>query len=409
MKFLENTLKKFEHHFKPGGKLEKLHPIWDAQDTFLFTPSETTHTGPHIRDAVDMKRYMITVVVALIPAILMGMYNAGYQSAKAYDALGSLAHWQILVNGAVITLPIILVSYAAGGFWEVLFAVVRNHKINEGFLVTGILFPLTLPPTIPLWQVAVGISFGVVIGKEIFGGTGMNILNPALTGRVFLFFSYPAGISGDKVWVYLDQTLLPFKYATDKIVDSYTGATSLLIPGTAETGADSVAALSSIAFHDYSFMNMAIGLMPGSIGETSAVALLLGALILVLSGVGNWRIMVSAVIGAIAMALLINGTSSEALPALTNLPIHYHFVMGGLLFGIIFMATDPVSASATDTGKIIYGFMIGALIILVRVWNPAYPEGTMLAILFMNIFSPTIDYFVIQSNSKRRLLRAKAE
>ncbi len=406
MKFLLNMMKSKEHLFRNGGKLERLRPLWDAQMTFLFTPGHTAKNGPHVRDSVDMKRYMITVVLALLPAIVFGIYNAGYQSAKAHGALGALTDLQLMANGAVIVLPIIIVSYVVGGIWEVIFSIVRKHEVNEGFLVTGILFPLVLPPTIPLWQVAVGISFGVVIGKEIFGGTGMNVLNPALTGRVFLFFSYPAEISGDKVWVYLKNDL-PYPF-TSQIVDTYTGATALLSQGSAATGADALQALGAVGFHDLSFWNMTLGFIPGSIGETSAIAIAIGAAILILTGIGSWRIMVSSVAGALAMGYFLNSFASPSVPAMMNLPPLYHLVMGGFLFGTVFMATDPVSATATDTGKYIYGFLIGTLTVLIRVWNPAYPEGAMLAILFMNIFAPLIDYFVVQSNINRRMKRATA-
>lgn len=397
--------------FQKGGKLEIMHPVWDAAHHFLLTSSEKTQHGPHVRDSIDLKRYMITVVIAVLPALLFGIYNAGYQSAKAYGALADLTDTQLFLNGLVITLPIILTSYVVGGFWEVLFATIRKHSINEGFLVTGILFPLILPPTIPLWQVAVGISFGVVIGKEIFGGTGMNVLNPALTGRVFLFFSYPAEISGDKVWTWLNQTWLPFP-VSGSIVDGYTGATALLVPVSAGNGADAVAAMNHVAYHDFSFWNLAYGLVPGSIGETSAIAILIGAIILIITGVASWQIMVSTVVGGIAMGCFLKFNyvaGSDFMPAIMGLPSYYHLVLGGFAFGTAFMTTDPVSASATNLGKYIYGFMIGVLTVLVRVWNPAYPEGMMLAILFMNIFAPLIDYFVIQSSISRRMKRATAE
>ena len=408
MKFLENILKNARPHFEHGGKLERFHSLFDAMDTFMFTPTTVTQNGPHIRDNVDMKRYMITVVLALVPALLLGIYNAGYQSARAFGEEELLTAGQIFANGAFMVLPIIIVSYAVGGFWEVLFGIVRKHPINEGFLVSGILFPLTLPPTIPLWQAAIGISFGVVMGKEIFGGTGMNILNPALTGRVFLFFSYPAGISGDKVWVNLDPSKLLF-HVKDQVVDGFTGATALLSAGAVVPGQNPIEGLQSVGFHNFALDNLYMGLIPGSIGETSAFAILIGAAILILTGVGSWQIMVSTVAGLFAMSGLLNVLAGPELPASMALPPLYHLAIGGFMFGTVFMATDPVSASGTSTGKYIYGFMIGVLTVLVRVWNPAYPEGIMLSILFMNIFSPTIDYFVIQSHIRRRMKRAKAQ
>ena len=414
MNFLLKQLEKFDHHFQKGGKLEKLYPLWDAQNTFLFTSKEKTKEGPHVRDSIDLKRVMIMVVFALLPCVLFSFYNTGYQTAHAYGEESNLEWWQLFFNGLLINLPIILTSYAVGGFWEGLFAVVRKHKISEGFLVTGLLFPLTLPPTIPLWQVAIGVSFGVVIGKEIFGGTGMNILNPALTARVFLFFSFPADISGSKVWTrlfnpennILDKLFQPlfFHDWSSKIIDSFSGATALLSVAEAPAGSNPISSLPA----DFSFGNLFIGLVPGSIGETSALMCLLGAIFLILTGIGSWQIILSCVGGALTMAYFLNlmaGLNPD-LPAFLALPIYYQLVMGGFAFGCVFMATDPVSATGTNLGKWIYGFLIGVLCILIRVWNPAYPEGMMLAILFINIFAPLIDHYVIQSHIKRRLKRA---
>jgi Na+-transporting NADH:ubiquinone oxidoreductase subunit B len=414
MKFLLKLLQKQDHLFHKGGKLEKLFPLWDAQSTFLFTPDEVTEKGPHVRDSIDLKRVMITVVFALLPPTLFSFYNTGFQMARAYGEVEMLTWWQMFANGAIANLPIILVSYATGGLWEGLFAVIRRHKISEGFLVTGLLFPLTLPSTIPLWQVAVGVSFGVVIGKEIFGGTGMNILNPALTGRVFLFFSFPADISGAKVWIreyhpdrlpFLDG--LMFHDASRALVDGYSGATALLSAADTAVGGNPVANLAGTGgFLHFDFMSLFIGLVPGSMGETSALACLIGAAILILTGVGSWRIIVSTVAGGVAMAYFLNLVAGPNLPGFLAIPPHYHLVMGGFLFGAVYMATDPVSAAATTGGKYIYGALIGMLCILIRVWNPAYPEGMMLSILFMNIFAPLIDHFVVQRNIKRRLKRA---
>lgn len=403
MKALRNLLDKQEKLFKSGGKLEKLYPLYEAQDTFLYTPGKVTRDAAHVRDASDLKRIMITVVVALVPALYMAMYNTGLQAHRAIAA-GSepLATWQTqammslglafdpanwmacVAHGALYFLPVMILTYAVGGLVEAIFSVVRKHDINEGFLVTGMLFPLTLPPTIPLWQVAVGIVFGVLIGKEIFGGTGMNILNPALTARAFLFFAYPAQISGDKVWI-----------AAQTSADGYSGAT-FLARG-AEGGTPAVEA-------GLSWWDAFVGLVPGSMGETSALACLIGAAILILTRVGSWQIITSLVAGSFVASEFLNLVGSETNP-LINVPFHWHIVLGGWAFGAVFMATDPVSASHSTTGKFIYGFLIGVLAIFIRVLNPAFPEGMMLAILFMNVFAATIDHFVVQANIRRRKVR----
>ncbi|MDJ0839750.1 MAG: NADH:ubiquinone reductase (Na(+)-transporting) subunit B [Acidobacteriota bacterium] len=387
MKFLHDLFQKNEHMFLKGGKLEKFYPLYEAQESFLFTPKNVTNTRVHVRDSLDSKRLMSMVIVALVPCILYGAYNVGLQMAKAAgDPTDNIAG--LFGSGFLQILPIIIVSYAAGGVWEVLFAVLRRHEINEGFLVTGILFPLTCPPDIPLWQVAVGISFGVVIGKEIFGGTGMNVLNPALTARAFLYFSYPQQISGDLVWV---------------AVDGYSAATPLSAAAATATGASTTEALAGAG---YSMSNMFWGAIPGSIGETSAFACLIGAVILIACGVGSWRIMASTLGGAAVTAALLQAFAGpDALGMLSMTPWE-HLVAGGLMFGAVFMATDPVSAARTTTGQWVYGFLIGFITILIRTWNPAYPEGVMLAILFMNIFAPLIDHQVVQANVKRRLSRA---
>jgi Na+-transporting NADH:ubiquinone oxidoreductase subunit B len=390
VKFLESILEKLAPHFEKGGKLEKLYPLFEAADTFMFTPSKTTSGYPHIRDHFDMKRMMISVVVALIPCVIMAAYNTGYQALLAQglptDTLSCFA------LGLKTILPIIIVSYSVGGLWEVLFAIVRKHEINEGFLVTGLLFPLTLPPTIPLWQVALGISFGTVIGKEVFGGTGMNILNPALTARAFVFFTYPGNISGDRVWTAID-------YAKDHLVDGYTGATPLLVVAGAEPGTSIMEIVKNSYF---TWQDCFLGLIPGSIGETSTLACLIGAILLIAMGIGSWRVMAGMLFGAFGITTLLNFLAVPTSSAFLMLPFHYHLVMGGFAFGMVYMATDPVSAASTQTGKWIYGALIGILAILIRTINPAYPEGVMLAILFMNVFAPLIDHFVVESNIAKR-------
>ena len=399
MKFIQDIFDKARPMFEKGGELEKLYPLFEAKETFVFTPGARTTSGAHVRDRLDTKRMMSMVILALIPTLLFGMYNVGYQH---YQALGQPCnHLMAVLLGARYVMPVVITSYAVGGIWELVFAVVRKHEINEGFLVTGMLFPLTLPPTIPLWQVAIGVSFGVVIGKEVFGGTGMNIFNPALVARAFVFFAYPAQISGDKVWRAVD---------TAATVDGYSGATPLGLAAT-HTATATEGALASFGgsglFADYSWWNMFVGLIPGSIGETSTLACLIGAAILIICGVGSWRIMLSCVIGALVMGGLMNlyAVNGGNFGSFQDLPVQYHFVMGGFAFGAVFMATDPVSAAQTTTGKWIYGFLIGALAIIIRVINPAYPEGMMLAILFMNAFAPLIDHFVVQQNIKRRKSR----
>lgn len=396
MKFLRKFLDKQSHHFEKGGKLSYLFPLWEATDTFLYTPGSVTKSGSHVRDTIDLKRMMMMVVYALIPAVLMALYNTGYQANLAITNLGAQSTtWQAdlirwlnvgfdptnmlanVIHGALYFFPVYIVTIAVGGFWEVLFAVVRKHEINEGFLVTSLLFPLIMPPNIPYWQVALGITFGVVIGKEIFGGVGMNIINPALAGRAFLFFAYPAQISGDKVWV---------------AVDGLSRATPLA------QVADSTMQLT------YSVWDSFIGLIPGSMGETSTLACLIGAVILIASGIGSWRIMFNVLLGMIIMSSIFNLIGSSTNPMFEVTPLQ-HLVYGGFAFGAVFMATDPVSAAYTENGKMIYGLLIGILVVLVRVVNPAFPEGMMLAILFMNVFAPIIDKYFINANIKRRQLK----
>ena len=397
MKLIRNFLDKQEKHFVDGGKLEKYYPLYETIDTFLYTTGRPTKSASHIRDVMDLKRMMMMVVIALIPAVFMALYNTGLQANLGLQQMGasSSPHWQAqvlqwlgfsldpsnilgnIVFGALYFLPVYIVTLAVGGFWEVLFAVVRKHEVNEGFLVTSLLFPLILPPDIPYWQVALGISFGVVIGKEVFGGVGMNILNPALTARAFLFFAYPAEISGDKVWV---------------AVDGLSQATPLA------QFADSTMTVSA------SWMDSFLGFIPGSMGETSALACLIGAVVLIVSKVGSWKIMVSVVVGTAITVFGLNAIGSATNP-MFELPLHWHFVIGGFAFGTVFMATDPVSATMTEKGKYVYGFLIGFFAVLVRVVNPAFPEGMMLAILFMNVFAPIIDRYFINQNIKRRLAR----
>lgn len=412
MKALRDLLDRVEPLFHKGGKFEKLYPFYEANDTIFFTPATVTTTGSHVRDGLDLKRMMITVVVALIPCIFMAMYNTGLQAnlALAQDAVpDGWRGWVMeiigigynpinplacLVHGALYYLPILLVTFVVGGHIEVLFAIVRKHEINEGFLVTGMLFPLTLPPTIPLWQVALGITFGVIIGKEIFGGTGMNILNPALTARAFLFFAYPAQISGDKVWTAVSQT---------NAVDGFSGATILGRIAAADASAPN-AWRTATENMNLSWLDAFIGNMPGSMGETSAMACLIGACILVYTGIGSWRTMVGCIAGLFVCSGILNAVGSDT-NALFSVPFHWHLVIGSSAFALVFMATDPVSGPYNENGRLIYGFLIGFFAIIIRVVNPAYPEGWMLAILFMNVFSPLIDYFFVNANIKRRLAR----
>ena len=383
LKFLRNILDKVEPNFTGNGKYAKFYPLYEMADTFLFTPADKAQNGPHIRDAVDLKRVMSFVVIAMLPALLFGIFNVGYQ----INPNGELK--DIFFAGLKIVLPIILVSYSVGGFWEVIFAVVRKHEINEGFLVTGMLIPLVMPPSIPLWMVAIATTFGVVIGKEIFGGTGYNIFNPALVARAFIFFAYPAAISGDRVWT----------------VDGISQATPLL-QASSEEGSKALELLGS----QFNWWDMFYGFIPGSIGETSTLAILIGAVFLLVTRIGNWRIMAGTLLGMVLTAKLTNvfGEAVASSNSMLYLPAEYHLVMGGFAFGLVFMATDPVSAAQTDRGRWIYGLLIGFMCVIIRAINPAYPEGMMLAILFANAFSPLIDYFVMKSHIKQRLKRFAA-
>ncbi len=391
MKFILKKHDEIRHLFEKGGKLAKLWPLFDAQDTFMFTPAETTHSGAHVRDAIDLKRVMITVVLALIPCLLFGIYNAGYHYA---DHAGDTSLMTIMIRGSWMVIPIVLVSYIAGGVWEVLFSCVRRHEINEGFLVTGMLFPLTLPPTIPLWQVALGISFGVVIGKEVFGGTGMNILNPALTARAFLFFSYPKWIIGDNVWG--NASGGP---AILSSVEGITQATPLAVASQTPVGESAIAAMAAAG---HNLCTMIAGLEVGSIGETSVIACILGAGILLATRIGSWQIMAATVLGLLGGGVIANIFGASAM---SQLPPYYHLLMGGFAFGCVFMVTDPVSAAATPTGKWIYGILVGLVIMIVRLVNGAYVEGVMLAILFGNVCAPLIDHYVVEAHIKRRQAR----
>lgn len=398
MKFLREALDKVKPHFQKGGKWEKFYYIYEAHETLLFAPNHTTKPkGVQIRDAMDMKRLMMTVIIAMIPCLLFGIYNVGYQH---FLAIGQEAGFGEMVwVGLVQVIPILVVSYAVGLGTEFIFSVIRQHPINEGFLVTGMLIPLVMPPDIPLWQVALATVFAVIIAKEAFGGTGMNILNVALTARAFLYFAYPSQISGE-VWTYIGEN--------NTAVAGFSGATPLAIGAEAvEGGQHIVSSLSSFgsgwAEGIFEFSNLFFGFIPGSIGETSTLMCLIGALILIATGVGSWKIMVSVVAGAFGMGLLLNGLAVNEFMAM---PAHYHLVIGGLAFGTVYMATDPVTASQTETGKWIYGLMIGILTVVIRVFNAAYPEGIMLAILFMNVFAPLIDHYVVIANKKRRLQRA---
>lgn len=385
MKFLRDKIDQIKKPFEKGQKFEKFAPAINALDTFLYVPNHTTKHGAHIRDAVDLKRTMITVVLALVPALLFGIYNAGYQHFIQLNDGVLPSFMDIFLHGLWKVLPMIIVSYAVGLGIEFAFAIFRGHEVNEGYLVSGLLIPMVMPVDLPLWMLAISVAFAVVIGKEAFGGTGMNIFNPALLARAFAFFAYPTFMSGDKIWVSEAST-----------TDAISGETIL---GALANGKELPA--------QWDFWNSFIGLIPGSIGETSVLAILIGAFILIATGVGSWKIMVSGVVGAALTAMMFNAVG---LTALMNFDWTNHLVVGGFAFGIVFMATDPVSAAQTDKGKIIYGLLIGFFSIMIRVFNPAYPEGVMLAILLMNTLAPTIDYFVVNGNiSKRKKRLAKSK
>ena len=402
MKLLRKIFDSQKPLFQKGGKFEKGYYLFEALEVFLFVPDHvTSKRGVQVKDAIDLKRLMMTVVIAMIPCLLFGIWNVGHQHFLANGS--SVSFLEKIIFGSKVVLPVVLVSYTAGGIVEVIFSTIRRHPINEGFLVTGMLIPLIMPPGIPLWQVALATVFAITVAKEVFGGTGMNILNVALTARVFLYFGFPSDISGD-VWTY---------YGNDnqELISGYSGATPLYLGASTVDNVDS----NSLAYlldeyseainqtEYYSFQNMFLGAIPGSIGETSTLMCLIGAFILIFTGVGSWRIMLSVFLGAYCMGFLFNLIGSNEFMLISP---EYHFVFGGLAFGAVFMATDPVTAAQTETGKWIYGFMIGLLTVVIRIFNPAYPEGIMLAILFMNVFAPLIDFYIVKANKKRRLKRA---
>ena len=397
---MRKLLDRFESDFHPGGKWEKLYPLFEAIDTLLYKPKSTTKNSSHVRDNIDLKRVMITVWLATFPAMFFGMWNIGFQANSIMADIGMTSQdgirgaiigllagydatsvWDNMIHGAAYFLPIYITTFVVGITWEIIFATVRKHEVNEGFFVTSILFSLSCPPDLPLWMVAIGISFGVVIGKEIFGGTGKNFLNPALTGRAFLYFAYPAYMSGDAVWT---------------AVDGYSGATML-----------SLAASEGLpnASEAYTWMESFIGTIPGSIGETSTLAILLGGFVLLYMKIASWRIVAGILLGSMVLSELFNLFNSDN--PMFSVPFYWHWVIGGFAFGAIFMATDPVSAAMTNSGKFWYGILIGVMVILIRVANPAFPEGMMLAILFANLFAPLFDHFAVNANIRRRLARGK--
>ena len=388
MNGLRNFVDKIKPTFEKGGKLGFLHSTFDAFETFLFVPNTVTRRGAHVRDCVDLKRIMIMVVIALLPAMLFGVWNTGYQHSLAFGL--EWGFWNMVWYGLVKVIPLYLVSYIVGLGIEFVSAQIKGHEVNEGYLVSGMLIPLIVPVDVPLWMLAIAVAFAVIIGKEVFGGTGMNIWNPALLTRAFLFFSYPSKMSGDLVWIGGMSRGAEAWQGGNGLVDGITGATPL---------AD--ASMNGLQAAGYSFMDMFIGTVPGSVGETSVIAILLGAVILLWTGVASWKIMFSSVLGGLAIGYLGYATGA------TDLPGYYQLVMGGFLFGTVFMATDPVTSAQTECGKWIYGFLVGALAVTVRIWNPGYPEGMMLAILLMNTFAPLIDHYVVEGSIKRRAKKVK--
>ena len=391
MNGLRNFIDKIKPTFEKGGKLGFLHSTFDAFETFLFVPNTVTRRGAHVRDCVDLKRVMIMVVIALVPAMLFGIWNTGYQHSLAFGL--DWGFWNIVLYGLVKVLPLYIVSYLVGLGIEFVSAQIQGHEVNEGYLVSGMLIPLIVPVDVPLWMLAIAVAFAVIIGKEVFGGTGMNIWNPALLTRAFLFFSYPSKMSGDTVWTggverFVNEGVA-FQ-AGNGLVDGFSGATPL-----------ANASMQGLQNSGYSLWDMILGTIPGSVGETSVIAILIGAVILLWTGVASWKIMASSVLGGLAIGYL--GYAVGA----TDLPGYYQLVMGGFLFGTVFMATDPVTSAQTECGKWIYGFLVGALAVTVRLWNPGYPEGMMLAILLMNTFAPLIDHYVIEGSIKRRAKKVK--
>ncbi len=417
---LRRILDDVSPHFEKGGRYEKFYPLFEAVDTIFYSPGRVTVSEPHVRDGIDLKRIMITVWIAAFPAMFYGMYNIGFQANHAIAdawwtsgasgwrgwiiaALGAgydpASIWDCLVHGAAYYVPIYFVVFVVGGFWEVLFAIVRRHEVNEGFFVTSILFALILPPAIPLWQAALGISFGIVVGKEVFGGTGKNFLNPALTGRAFLFFAYAPQISGNSVWTAIE----PIDGTSGATNDGFSGATAL-----SQIATDGLPAVAAATGEPLTWMGAFLGQMQGSIGETSTLAILIGGVLLLVTRIASWRIITGMFLGMVAFSYFLNFVGSDSNPMMA-LPWYWHLVIGSFTFGMVFMATDPVSGAMTDPGKWIYGAFIGVLTVLIRVLNPAYPEGVMLAILFANLFAPLIDYCVIKANIKRRRLRGILE
>ncbi len=402
MKPLRKLLDKMKPTFSKGGKLGAFHSAFDAVETLLFVPNKVTKVGSHIRDSIDMKRTMTVVIIALVPALLFGMWNTGYQH---FLSIGQeVAFWPTFWFGFLKMLPLIIVSYVVGLGIEIAFAQARKHEVNEGFFVSGMLIPLIMPIDVPLWMVAVATAFAVIIGKEIFGGTGMNIFNPALLARAFVFFAYPSHISGDKVWV---EGLS----GGQGVIDGFSGATPLALAG---NGVGETA--KSMGFDQFmdqlpSAHDLFMGFIPGSIGETSKIAILIGAIILIYAGIASWKVMVSGVVGVLLTGLLLNWLAPDPTGGNPNyymmMPAYYHLLMGGFAFGIVFMATDPVTAAQTERGKWICGLLIGVMVVIIRVFNPAYPEGTMLVILFANLMAPLIDHYVVEGNIKRRLKRVK--
>jgi len=386
--WLLKLLLRVRPNFEEGGKYHQFWAIYEATETILFGTDKRTKTGPHIRDYLDIKRVMILVVISLLPCYVFGMINVGYQSALANGE--SRLWWENAFTGFKIILPIIIITFISGAFWEILFAVVRKHEISEGFLVTCALIPLIMPPTIPLWQVSVATTIGIVIGKEIFGGVGMNIFNPALVARAFIFFAYPGQISGEKVWV--------------TAFDGFSGATALAVSASTQSE-QAVSLLNSVIQFDFSWINMFLGWIPGSIGETSKLMVIIGAVFLIATGISSWRVMLGAVIGLVVTSFLTNLLAPYSTNSMLTIPPHYHLVMGSFAFGISFMATEPVTGAHTDAGRWIYGICIGVLTVIIRTINPAYPEGVMLAILLMNAFASLIDYFVVRSNIRKRVRR----
>lgn len=397
MKLLKNVFDSLRPNFEEGGKFERYYKAFEAMETFAFTPGHTTHGGSHIRDAIDLKRTMFLVVIALVPALLFGMWNTGHQHFLAIGEMTGLSEGFIdkLLFGAIKVLPIVVVSYVVGLGIEFAIAVAKNHSVNEGFLVTGMLIPLVMPSEVPLWMVAVATAFAVVIGKEVFGGTGMNILNPALTARAFLFFAYPTKMSGNMVWI---------AKGDKPTVDGYTGETLLSQAINTSTNFTDTAGAAYSSVDDTLFAAF-MGWIPGSIGETSTLAILLGAVLLLWTGIGSWRVMFSFFLGGLSMALIFNAWGANEFMNVNPL---LQLCIGGFMFGMVFMATDPVSAAQTNVGKWIYGFFAGFLGIMIRVFNPAYPEGIMMGILFMNVMAPLIDHYVVQANINRRLKRSAA-